>query len=143
MGIKTDILEALELKLKELPWAKSVEWKRIRLMAGDFADHDVPAIQFYAGATNYTHFTGRLEASTEISIELVMMQTSASVVEPQDVMNYAEDIELKIGESPNLGIPGMVHLKYLSDEIDLHTIEPYYYVRLTFAAIYHKRFSGC
>jgi hypothetical protein len=142
-GIRTQMMEAIHTKLSQLTWAKYVEWENIKLMAGDFADHDVPAIQFYVANTSYTHQGGRVEATSDLYIELVMMQTDQAIVKPQDLMDKMEEIELKIGEQPNLGIPGMVHLRYLGDDIDMHTIAPYYYGRLSFQAIYHKKYSGC
>jgi hypothetical protein len=39
---------------------------------------------------------------------------------------------------PNLSIPGVIHLQYLSATTDLHLLEPYYYCRLELLCQYYE-----
>jgi hypothetical protein len=144
LKIKKQIFQNLSALLKDkCPWARSVSWERIRLLDTDFIESEIPAIQLYDLNTTYTHQSGRVEARMQIVIELVMKQTSQGVVDQGTLFDRLEDIEAAVGSNIDLGISGMLHLRYVSSTTDRHTIEPYYIAALEFEAIYLKPFSGC
>ncbi len=138
-GIKSAIFAALKTRLQGVTGVKSVTWDRIRITESDFADHELPAIQFYGLQTLYAHEQGRVTATTQIAIEVVLRGGSGST--QATLLDLMEAIEQKVGEDPSLGIPQMIHMAYVSDEIDLHSIEPFYIGRLNFEALYHKPYT--
>lgn len=143
MGIKRQIFEALATRLSTLAWVKLVSWEKVRLTESDFQDHEIPCIQMYdTGALN-THQGGRVEARMGIIVELVLKQTTSMVVNQGILFDYVEEIEQLIGGQIDLGVAGVLHLRYVSDNTDLHTINPFYYASLEFEAIYLKSFTGC
>jgi len=141
-GIKSDIFDKLTIQLQTLTWAKQVNWQRIRLAISDLGDHEIPLIQFYCIRTDYTHEQQRILASSQIGIEVVLKQTQAGLINQKTLFDYMEEVEQCVGAKPNLGVPTMLHMKYLSDETDLHMIEPYYYGLLVFEALYYKRYNN-
>jgi len=143
MGIKRQIFEALATELSGISWVKVVNWKKIWLLDSDFNDYQIPAIQIYDTGTRNEHQGGRIQATMALSVELVLKQTSAGVVSQADLFDKVEEIESVIGANINLGINGMLHLRYIGDVTDLHTVDPYYIARLDFEAIYLKSFTGC
>lgn len=140
MGIRSDIFDALKTRLSSITGIKTVNWDRIRVSESDFADHEVPAIQFYAGTTTYTHQQGQILAETEIAIEVILR--GSSDINQADLLDLMEEVEQAIGNNPSLGVSGMLHMVYVSDEIDLHTIDPFYIGRLVFQAVYRKPYVG-
>jgi hypothetical protein len=134
MGIRSDIFTALAAKLATLPWAKTVNWEKVRLMASDIAQHEVPFVQFYAPFSRHEHVTQTIESVWTISIEIVDVQSSTRTVNQKDLFDKMEDVIALIGDDPTLQIPRLVHLTLASEETDVHLIEPYYYARLDFEA---------
>jgi len=138
------IFQKLEEILTELTWVKLVTWKKIRLSASEFRDHEIPLIQIYAPRQNHLHSQRRLETTMMIHVELVMKSTVAGVIDVEDCMDRRQEIEQKIGENVQLRLvnSGMVHMKYVSSEDDFHTIQPFYVTRLDFEALYYKPYLG-
>ena len=141
--MKREIFEALVYQLSTLPWVKRINWEKIWLLDSDFNDSELPALQIYDTGSEFTHQGGRLEARTSLSIELVMKQTPQGAVSQGILFDRVEEIELKIGQKIDLGVKGMLHVRYLREVTDLHTVEPYFIARLDFEAIYLKPFTGC
>jgi hypothetical protein len=141
MGKRREIFDALKTQLEQLTWAKGVEWEKIRILASDFAEYEVPRIQFYHVSTSYTHEQGRLLAAMLINVELVTMSTAANFADQRTLFDLQEEVEQMIGSEANLGVQGVIHVRYISDETDLHSIEPYFIASLTFEVIYHKPYT--
>lgn len=138
---KTEVLEALETALETVPGVSLVAWDKIRVVAEDFAEHETPAIQFYMGDTNYFHEQGRLRAESEIAIECVLR--GGNGVTQGDLLDFMDEIVKTIGAHPNLNVKSVLHFQLLSDEVDLHSIDPFYVGRLNFLVVYHTTYSGC
>ena len=143
MGIKREIFENLASTLQTLPWVKTIEWEKIRITETDIRDHEVPMIQIYDTGSQNEHQRGNVQASLGIAIELILKQTVLGTASQSELFDKVEEIETLIGNNVDLGVSGMIHLKYISDSTDLHTIEPYYYAVLNFEALYLKRFASC
>lgn len=141
---RAQILTALKnLLVAELPWAKVVAWERIRLLSSDFADHELPLVQYYHLRTDYTPMNQRVEARMQFNIEVCQKTTSTGAVDQRDLFNKMDDILLAIGKNPNLGVSGIIHLRLLSDETDTHSVLPHYIGVLTFEALYLTTYTGC
>lgn len=142
MGVRSQIFDAFCAKLEAIPWVNTVAWDKVRIVASDIQAHEVPLIQVYALRGQSIHVGQKIQCNLQIFVELVLRQSDNQAVDQKQLFDYLEDIEQAIGANPNLGVPGMVHVKLLGDEIDLHTIDPFFYGRIAFEAIYHKNYSN-
>lgn len=141
---RAQILDALKTLLtSKLTWAKVVEWERIRILTSDFQDHEIPVVQFYHTRTDYTHQQGRVEGRMNFNIEVCLKSSTAAEVDQKDLFDKMDDVLKAIGTSPNLGVSGVIHLRYLGDETDAHTVLPHYIGVLNFEAIYLTTYTGC
>jgi len=142
-GMRHKIFDALEAQLRAgLTWPKTIAWDRIRLLSSEFGDHEIPVVQFYAIREDIVHQHGKLEAHMQLSIEVCLRQTQFATCDQSTLVDYLEEVEQCVGAQPNFGVPGVIHARYMSVEVDLHTIEPIYYGRLNFDVIYHKPYTG-
>jgi hypothetical protein len=143
MGKKREIFEALETVISGLAWVKTINWEKILISETDIQDHEVPIIQIYdTGALN-VHERGNLHVTLGITIELVLKQTETYQVDQGELFDKVEELETIIGENIRLNVPGFLHIRYVSEQTDLHTIDPYYYAALNFELEYLKAFSQC
>jgi hypothetical protein len=141
---RSDLLANLKtLLVAQLSWAKVVAWEQVRLLSSDFQDHELPCVQFYHVRTDYEQQQGRVQARMMFNVELCMKSNASAAVDQQDLFDKMDDILKAVGTNPNLGIPGMIHLRLLSDETDTHTIVPHYLGILAFEATYLTTFTGC
>ena len=148
-SLESDILDNLKTKLEELPWQKSVEFEKIKLLNTDFRDHELPAIQFYDNGKEVRHDQRRVEINWNIVIEIVMKRTSSDAVDQGVLLDRIEDVELKIGANVQLDLGGapasqgtMIHVKYLSAFTDLHSVEPFFMGIMNFQANYFKPYTA-
>lgn len=141
--IDKQIMETLETVLKTLPWVKLVSWKKLRIGVSDFRETELPAIQFYGTGQDMKHQHGKLEVTWRISIEVLLKSKCTGELDMGDLFDKQQEVEQVIGANPNLGIPGVIHFRYIGNQSDLYTILPIYYTRLDFECIFHKPYSGC
>jgi len=138
------ILDNLKTLLtSKLTWAKTVDWQKVRLLSGDFKDHELPVVQFYHLRTDYAQQQGRVEATAQFSVEVCMKSLSTGVIDQRDLFDKMDAVLKAIGSNPNLGIAGLIHLRLVSDETDTHTIAPHYIGILNFEAVYLTTYTGC
>jgi hypothetical protein len=144
MSKRRDIFDAIKTQLTgALPWAKIVDWEKIRLMSSDFGEHEVPCVQFYALPTEYRPQQGRNQASMLLSVEVVIKSSVEGVVDQRDMFDRMEDVILAFGKNPNLGVAGVIHARLIKDFIDPHTIHPHFIGILTFEVVYMTTYTGC
>lgn len=135
--MKTLISRAIVAKLETLEVIKSVEFDKIRLTSDDFMSVECPAIQLIALAETNEHERSRAKKLWNIALELVMKSTPEAPLSQVDLWNTQYRVERVLWSLPNLGIPGVIHLRYLGNQTDLHLIEPYYVVRMDLEALYY------
>lgn len=135
-------MQALYTRMSTLTWVKKVEWKNIKTTMDGTLQSDIPYIQFYQNGTSYTHEQGRLVAVTQIIVEIVLKSDATNVYSQETLMDYQQEVLEKIGLDPNLGVAGVIHARVLSDDLDLHLLEPYYYGTLVFEVMYHTKFNS-
>lgn len=140
--IDLQIMTGIETKLKELSWANLVTWKKIRIANSDFRETEFPAIQFYDAGQSIQHEAARLSVTWRISVEVLLKSKSSGELDMGDLFEKRQAVEQKIGEVPNLGIPGLIHIRYVGNVTDLHTIMPVYYARLDLEILYYKPYVG-
>lgn len=142
VSIEGKIFEALAAVLTALSWVKSVEYERPRIVAGDWLEHELPAVQFFDNRAQVTHAKGDIYVQWALSIEMILKATATNAASQTVLFDRKKEIEDAIGANVDLGIPGMQHLRFDGWETDT-TEEPYFVCRLDFTALYKKPFTGC
>lgn len=141
---KSKIANALKAVVSSMPQIKYVEFDRVRLYSSDFHEDELPAAQFIDATETITHERTRVLRTWAISLEVVHKRTENDYISQQDMWNLEYQISRKIWENPNLGIPGVVHCRYLSNTTDLHLLEPFYLLRMDFDVLYYEHLvSDC
>jgi hypothetical protein len=135
-------MEAIKTRLSSLTWAKSCDWKKIRISMDGTNQDQIPMIQFYQNGTSYTHEQGRLQATMQVSVELVLRSTATQEYDQADLMDKMQEIIEAVGLNPNLGIAGVIHARVLSDDLDLHLLEPYFYGTIIFEVIFYVKYNS-
>jgi hypothetical protein len=57
-------------------------------------------------------------------------------------MDKMQEIIEAVGLNPNLGIAGVIHARVLSDDLDLHLLEPYFYGTIIFEVIFYVKYNS-
>lgn len=136
--LKTEIAQAIVTRLETIPEIKTVDFDKVRLRSDDFMSVDCPAIQLIDIAESIEHERSRAKKTWVLALELVMKSTAENPVSQVALWNLQYQVERLLWGLPNLGIPGVIHLRYIGSQTDLHLLEPYYFVRLDFEALYYE-----
>lgn len=121
---------------------KTVNFDRVQLAIAEFRDHEVPAVQFWDLAQSITHQRGRVLIDWAISLEIVMKSQRSGAVDQNDLWDLRRRVQRALWETPNLGIPEVVHLIYTGNITDLHSVEPFYIARMDFEVQYYDDLTG-
>jgi hypothetical protein len=135
---KTRIANALKAILESMPVFNYVGFDRVRLLASDFKEDELPAAQFIDLTETLVHQRNYVERTWSVSIEIVNKSTSNGYISQADMWNMEYQVARKIWENPNLGVPGVVHCRYTSNQTDLHLLEPFYLLRMDFDVLYNE-----
>ena len=140
----SDILDAIEARLKTLTWAKVVESENIKLEFSEVQDHEIPYIQICDNGQKMIHQRGEILVNWQIAVELALKSSSENIVNMRTLLDKRQEIEQVIGAVPNLGIPGVIHVTYLQNTPVLNLIKPFYTTILLFNVQYRKKYvSEC
>jgi hypothetical protein len=150
MSMQKRILDALQTTLASAcPWAKTIDFERVRLFSTDFGDHELPCIQIYDVGDRSTNQQGRDSVVWTLAVELVMKKNVDEVVDQGLLFDRRLEIKKAIGADPTLGLqnPGvpttegrMIHVRYASGATDLHVLDNHYLARLIFEAMFEEPF---
>jgi len=141
---KTRIARALKAILDGMPVFNYVSFDRIKLYVSDFRENELPAAQFIDVTETITHERNRVLRTWSITLEVVNKSTDNGYISQEDMWDIEYQIARKIWAMPNLGIPGVVHCKYITNSTDLHLLEPFYLLRMDFDVVYYEHLvSDC
>lgn len=153
MGIKGQIADALELKIKDVTIAngytvdvKSVSSEVIKLNIADYKDSELPAVQIIDAASVFKHENSRSFTTWTLGLELCMRSTLLlGEVNQRSLWDFAENVRRAIMKQPNLGIPFVLHTKLLSEITDLHLQQPNYTAIITIEVLFYEPVTrdGC
>lgn len=135
---RTEILDKLVEICEAIPSIKSVNWEKIKLVADDFKEYDLPGIQIYSGGETVIHEQGRARKTWTLHLEIMLKRSTGEAVNQRQLYDLQNEVELALWENPQLGIPSVIDLKYISNTQDLHMLDPIYYSRLDFEARYYQ-----
>lgn len=135
---KSIIASAIMEVLDGVSRLKYKSFDRIRLTSDDFSEVTMPAAQLIDVQETIEHEQTRAKKTWTIALEIVMKETQWEPISQQDLWNLAYEVERALWAKPNLGIPGVIHLRYLGSQTDLHLLESHYFTRLDFEVLYYE-----
>lgn len=136
--MKSKIADAILQKLDGVLELKYKSFDQIRINMHDFNDAELPAVQIIDIQETGVHQQASLQKTWQLTLEVVMKQTSERIVRQQDLWDLMYLIERKLWQDPSLGIPGVFHLQYIGNNTDLHVLDPYYIGKLDFQVVYQE-----
>lgn len=141
---KTRIARALKAILDDMPIFNYVSFDKIKLYTSDFKENELPGAQFIDVTETITHERNRVLRTWSISLEVVNKSTDNGYISQEDMWDIEYQIARRIWLVPNLGIPGVIHCRYVSNSTDLHLLEPFYLLRMDFDVLYYEHLvSDC
>ena len=138
MSMKTLIAEAIMARLETVAGVKSKNFDTVKLLASDFQDHELPAIQLIDLNESIEHEQRRAKKTWTIALEVVLKPNEFGTKSQKDLWNLCYSIERTLWQFPNLAVPGVIHLRYLGSQTDLHLLAPFYFARLDFDVLYYQ-----
>ena len=137
---RTNIATNLVAVLAGIPGIVSINYEVIKLLASDFNETELPAVQLIDMAEDNSHERGRALKTWNLSIELVIgPKTSTNYVPSQaDLWDHIEKIEQYIFENPKLGLPYVNQVVLLGSVTDLHILRPLYTARVDIQIVYYQ-----
>ena len=138
VSLKSDIADAILTRLATITEIKYFSFDKIRLSADEFREHEFPAVQLYDVSQDIQHERGRILTNWFLALELLMKSSVSGTVDQKDLWDLQHKIERTLWETPNLGIPGVIHLVYIGSNTDLHLLEPIYFARMDFAVRFYQ-----
>lgn len=137
-SMKSLIASAIKNILEADSRLKYVEFDKVKLSAADFADYELPAVQIFDLQETVIHEQSRKKASWILALEVIMKPTELDTVSQEDLWNLMHEIERKLWANPQLGVPGVVQLRYVGNQTDLHLLEPFYTARMDVEVSYYE-----
>jgi hypothetical protein len=138
MSMKTLIAEAIMARLETVAGVKYKNFDIVKLLASDFQDHELPAIQLIDLNESVEHEQRRAKKTWTIALEVVLKPNEFGTKSQKDLWDLCYLIERTLWQFPNLGVPGVIHLRYLGSQTDLHLLAPFYFARLDFDVLYYQ-----
>lgn len=138
MSMKTLIAEAIMARLETVAGVKSKNFDTVKLLASDFQDHELPAIQLIDLNESVEHEQRRAKKTWTIALEVVLKPNEFGTKSQKDLWDLCYSIERTLWQFPNLAVPGVIHLRYLGSQTDLHLLAPFYFARLDFDVLYYQ-----
>lgn len=137
-SMKSKIADAIVVRLNEVSDLNYVKFDEVRVTMADFLEHELPACQLIDINETVEHEQNRVKKTWNISLEVVLKQTTYRTVNQQSLWDLIYQIERKLWTFPNLQIPGVLQMVYLGNQTDLHLVDPYYVGRLDFQVVYYE-----
>ena len=138
MSMKTLIAEAIMARLETVAGVKYKNFDIVKLLASDFQDHELPAIQLIDLNESVEHEQRRAKKTWTIALEVVLKPNEFGTKSQKDLWDLCYSIERTLWQFPNLAVPGVIHLRYLGSQTDLHLLAPFYFARLDFDVLYYQ-----
>jgi hypothetical protein len=121
---------------------KTRSFDKIRLLASDFQDFELPAAQVVdlGDAQTYQNFQKR--RSWNLAIEIVIGPKPEDGVNQAELWDLMEEVESALDAMPRLNLSFVIHLKLLGSSTDLHLMDPLYTGRIDLQIDYYA-LSSC
>lgn len=137
-SMKSRIAQRIVEVLQGVRDVQTVIFDKVKVLASDFDDTSLPVIQLIDVSQSGVHEQGRVKYTWTIALELAMKQSVDRSVNQQDLWNLEYQVKRKLWKNPNLKIPGVIDIKFVGSETDLHLLEPYYFARIFFEVTFYE-----
>lgn len=141
-SVRTKISNALLARLDLVTELKYKAFDSVKLMATDFQEWEIPAVQAIDLAEIITHEMRRAKKSWNLVLEVIVGPTSSDTPDQRDLWDLMETIERQLWAVPNLGLSEVIHMQLLSTSTDLHLLKPFYLGRIELAVLYYQPLVG-
>lgn len=128
--MKSKIARAIVAQCRKVAVVKYVCFDKVKLLATDFNEDQIPAIQLIDVGMTAQPEQVRTRKSWQIALELLMRKDQYKEVSQEDLWNLENEVLRKVFADPKLGIPGMITMTLLGSTTDLHLLDPYYISRI-------------
>jgi len=135
---RTQIADALKSSLSAVTGIVTVSYSDIRLLASDFKDYELPAVQIIDMAEDNVHEMGRGLKSWNISLEIVIGPKETYVPSQSDLWDLLETIESTIFKNPKLSLQYVTQMTLLGTTTDLHILKPLFTARMDLQVSYYQ-----
>jgi hypothetical protein len=137
-SVRTKIATAITTRLATIAEIKYVSFDEIKMLASDFQDFQLPAVQIIDLGDDNTHERNRAKKLWNITLELVMGSKTTGIVSQKDLWNLLQQMEEVLFADPRLGLTNVIHMVLLGSTTDLHILQPLYTARLDLQILYYQ-----
>lgn len=141
-SVRTQIATELCTVLKTMSELKYVNFDEVRMLASDFQDWELPAVQLIDLGDDNIHEMKRARKTWNVTLELVMGSKVTGKIYQKDLWDLLQKIEEKIFAEPRLKIGTVIHMKLLGTATDLHMLSPLYTARMDLQIDYYQPLVG-
>lgn len=119
---------------------KYASYQVIKMLATDFSEYELPALQFIDLGDDNQHDRSRAKKTWNVTLEIVIGPIgSANYVPTQDdLWDLIEHTEQALFADPKLDIPEVIHMRLLGSSTDLHILKPLYTARIDLQIDYYQ-----
>jgi hypothetical protein len=143
-SMKAKIAREIMAICATIPVVKYVAFDKVKLLAADFLETEIPAIQLIDVNLTSVHEMSRSKNNWQIALELLMKSDESVTVSQSDLWNLEYEVKRKLWANP--GLPGVsagaggkvIQMNFIGSQTDLHLLEPYYFSRLDFEVVYYE-----
>jgi len=142
-SIRSDIADALLNRIATVADIKYKAFDEVRLLASDFSDHEIPAVQIFDLQEVTIHENRRARKTWRLVVEIIIGPNGISATPTQkDLWDMMQTIEQAIWAEPRLGLPQVIHARLITTSTDLHLMKPFYLGRLEMEIDYYQPLVG-
>lgn len=138
-SLRSQIGDEILNRLALVPDFKYRSFDTVKLLASDFAEYELPAVQIIDLSEVVTHERNRALKEWNLAVEIVIGPTKEGSEPTQKILwDLMQLTEETLWAKPNLGIPGVVHMILIGTSTDLHLIPGFYTGRLDMSVKYYQ-----
>lgn len=135
---RTSIATALKNLIDGISSITTVSFDQIKLLASDFQEFELPAVQIVDMAEDSVHEQGRALKTWNLSLEIVIGPKPNYIPTQPDLWDLLETLETEIFKEPKLGLSYVTQITLLGSTTDLHILQPLYTARMDLQIGYYQ-----
>jgi hypothetical protein len=139
---RTAISQEIMARLAVVTAIKTRSFDKIRLLASDFQDWELPLAQVIDLGDNATYINQQRRRTWNLAIEIAIGPKAEDGVNQAELWDLMEEVEVALDALPKLNLSYVIHLKQLGSSTDLHLLEPLYTGRIDLTIDYYS-LSSC
>jgi len=137
-SMRTQIAQNIISAINSSGLYKYASYKVIKMLASDFSEYELPAVQFIDLGDDNVHERSRAKKTWNVTLELVIGPKPNYVPQQDDLWDLIELTEQALFINPKLNLYDVIHMKLLGSTTDLHTLQPLYTARIDLQIDYYQ-----